>query len=74
MSTSPLGEPQLGRRGLTRRRGGEKGGDHEMALLWVMNLADGAHTLVDCAERSGLPFAAIRAAADALREAGLLQP
>lgn len=74
VSTSPFGEPQLGRRGLTRRRGGEKGGDHEMALLWVLNLADGGHSLVDCAERSGLAFPVIREAADALREVGLLTP
>jgi aminopeptidase-like protein len=72
VSTSQHGEPQLGRRGLTRRRGGEKGGDHEMALLWVLNLADGRYSLIDCAERSGLPFAVIREAADALREVGLL--
>lgn len=72
VSTSQHGEPQLGRRGLTRRRGGEKGGDHEMALLWVLNLADGRHSLVDCAERSGLAFPVIREAADALREVGLL--
>jgi aminopeptidase-like protein len=45
-----------------------------MALLWVLNLADGHHSLLDVAERAGIPFASIRAAADALIAAGLLEP
>ena len=32
----------------------------ESALLWVMNLADGQHTMLDVAERAGLPFAVVR--------------
>jgi len=43
-------------------------------LLWVLNLADGEHSLLDMAERAGLCFPAIRAAADALVGAGLLEP
>ncbi|MEZ5081532.1 MAG: DUF4910 domain-containing protein [Thermoleophilia bacterium] len=73
VSANPHGEPQLGRRGLTNRRGGEKGNQREMAMLWVLNLADGKHSLMDCAERSGLPFDVIRSAADDLRAAGLLR-
>ena len=38
-----------------------------MAMLWVLNLSDGEHSLLDIAERSGLPFATVRVAADALR-------
>jgi aminopeptidase-like protein len=45
-----------------------------MTLLWVLNLADGRHTLLDMAERAGQPFAAVRAAADAAVAAGLLVP
>jgi aminopeptidase-like protein len=45
-----------------------------MALLWVLNLADGRHSLLDTAERAGVPFAAIRAAADALLATNLLEP
>jgi aminopeptidase-like protein len=45
-----------------------------MALLWALNLADGHHSLLDMAERSGVPFAKIRAAADALVTAALLEP
>jgi aminopeptidase-like protein len=74
---SPKGEPQLGKRGLYRPIGGKKeagGGADQMALLWVLNLADGRHSLLDTAERAGMPFAAIRTAADALIEKELLAP
>ena len=76
LNLSPKGEPQLGKRGLYRPIGGQKeaGGFDGMALLWVLSLADGKHSLLDTAERAGMPFAAIRAAADALQETGLLAP
>ena len=43
-----------------------------MAMLWVLNLSDGGHSLLDVAGRSGLPFAVVADAADALCAAGLL--
>jgi aminopeptidase-like protein len=67
---SPKGEPQLGRRGLYGATGGAK--EREMALLWVLNQSDGEHDLLAIAERSALPFSAIRSAAAALEAAGLL--
>jgi aminopeptidase-like protein len=74
-SRNPKGEPQLGRRGLYTAMGGQRtAGYDQMALLWVLNLADGRHSLLDMAERAGLPFATIRAAADALAAAELLDP
>jgi len=74
-STMPYGEPQLGRRGLYDDAQGRPLPEGvRMALLWVLNLADGQHGLMDMTERSGLPFQAIRAAAARLREAGLLAP
>jgi hypothetical protein len=42
------------------------------ARLWVLNLSDGEHSLLDIAERSGQPFALIHEAAQTLRESGLL--
>jgi aminopeptidase-like protein len=66
-NTEPYGEPQLGRRGLYGGAGSDR-----MALLWVLNLSDGAHSLFDIAQRADLPFAAIAAAAAALAQAGLL--
>jgi aminopeptidase-like protein len=74
-SRNPKGEPQLGRRGLYASMGGQRSaGYDQMALLWVLNLADGRHSLLDMAERARLPFAAIRAAADALLSVDLLEP
>ncbi|MGA8555099.1 MAG: DUF4910 domain-containing protein [Candidatus Acidiferrales bacterium] len=73
-SSNPKGEPQLGRRGLYAAMGGQRAASsHQLALLWVLNLADGHHSLLEMAERAGLPFAAIRAAADALIAAELLE-
>jgi aminopeptidase-like protein len=70
----PKGEPQLGRRGLYKNTGGSSPAQLEMAMLWVLNFSDGAHSLLDIAERSALPFATIRSAATKLRDAGLLVP
>jgi aminopeptidase-like protein len=73
VSLNPKGEPQLGRRGLYRAIGGTKGGqDLEGAMLWVLNLADGEHTLLDISDRSGLPFSAVRQAAETLVSHALL--
>jgi aminopeptidase-like protein len=44
-----------------------------MALLWVLNLSDGEHDLLQIAERSGESFAEIRSAAEALQQSGLLK-
>jgi aminopeptidase-like protein len=72
-NTAPYGEPQLGRRGLYRSIGAAMNRQAvEMGLLWVLNLADGGHSLLDMAARSGLPFDSVAAAADALAGVGLL--
>jgi len=71
---SPKCEPQLGKRGLYHMIGGESdAGLNEMAMLWVLNLSDGRHSLLDIAERSGIRFESIQRAAQALREHHLLQ-
>jgi aminopeptidase-like protein len=70
----PKGEPQLGKRGLYRSVGGELDSQaREMAMLWVLNLSDGANSLLDIAERSGLAFDSVAAAAGALAEHGLIR-
>ncbi len=43
-------------------------------MLWVLNLSDGKHSLLDIAERSGSGFAIIKRAADVLLEHALLKP
>ena len=42
-----------------------------MTQLWVLKRSDGQRTLLDIAERSAMPCAAIGAAAGALVNAGL---
>jgi aminopeptidase-like protein len=71
LNQNPFCEPQLGRRNLYRPIGGDARG-MDMARLWVLNLCDGEHSLLDIAERSGLPFALIRDAADQLSQSALL--
>jgi aminopeptidase-like protein len=67
-SRCPKGEPQLGPRGLYH----DIAAYDRMTLLWVLNLADGSHSLLDIAERAKVPFARVRAAALALADANLL--
>ena len=69
----PFGEPQLGRRGLYGGLGGAGRKDREIAMLWVLNQSDGENSLLDIAERSGMPVDVVAEAAEALREAGLLE-
>ncbi|QNP67654.1 DUF4910 domain-containing protein [Streptomyces genisteinicus] len=74
VNLSPYGEPQLGRRGLYDALGGRSDAkEAQMAMLWVLSLADGEHGLLDVAERSGLPFDTVAAAAGALHGAGLVK-
>jgi aminopeptidase-like protein len=68
------GEPQLGKRGIYPLLGGTKNTTATlMALMWVLNLSDGSHSLLDIAERSGIPFDEVRASAEMLRKAKLLR-
>ncbi len=70
---SPKGEPQLGRRGLYGTIGGRSDAEQrQMAMLWVLNLSDTDHSLLDIADRSGLPFPLIAETAATLQDAGLL--
>lgn len=74
LNKNPKCEPQLGKRGLYRAIGGQTdGGINELALLWVLNLSDGNHTLLDIADRSGFKFDSINKAASALLEHDLLE-
>lgn len=66
-------------RAATRRRGlyGSIGGDKDapaknLAMLWVLNLADGKHTLLDIAQRARMPFSLIRETASRLAAHHLL--
>lgn len=69
---NPFCEPQLGKRDLYRSTGGESIADELNARLWVLNFSDSEHSLLDIADRSGLPFVTILDAAELLTKAGLL--
>ncbi|MFJ7210505.1 DUF4910 domain-containing protein [Amycolatopsis sp. NPDC098790] len=74
VNLSPYGEPQLGKRGLYDSLGGRSDAKQaQMAMLWVLNLSDGSHSLLDIAERAGLPFDIVDVAARALHDAGLVK-
>jgi aminopeptidase-like protein len=75
VNLNPYCEPQLGRRGLYDAVGGHHSPDSfRMALLWVLNQSDGDHSVLDIAERSGIPFDVVAHAASALVGAQLLAP
>jgi aminopeptidase-like protein len=74
INQNPKCEPQLGKRALYRPIGGQgDGGIDGLSMLWVLNLSDGHHSLLDIAERSGLSFSSIKMTADLLVARGLLE-
>jgi aminopeptidase-like protein len=74
LNQNPKCEPQLGRRGLYRNLAGQAAVKlNELALLWVLNLSDGSHSLLDISERSEMEFSVIKWASNALTECGLLR-
>jgi len=81
-STTPYGEPQLGKRNLYPSTGGainQQGaavstnhGELD-AITWLLFLADGEHDLLAISERSGLRFSVLQQVAGRLVEAGLVE-
>ena len=74
LNLKPFCEPKLGDYGLYNAIGGRSAGDFQMALLWLLNMSDGANSLLDIATRCNLPWEVIREAVRALCEVGLLKP
>lgn len=73
LNLQPYGEPQLGRRGLYGSLGGdERGRERELAMLWVLNLADGRRSVEEIARRSGLEADVFDAVVEALLDAELI--
>lgn len=73
INLKPKCEPQLGKRGLYKKVGGESDTqDYQMALLWILNLSDGKHSLDDISERSGLDLAILKKAVSELLKTDLL--
>ena len=74
LNRNPKCEPHLGKRGLYHAIGGvAPSPDTEMAMLWVLNLADGDHSLLDIADRASLTFNSVLSAAARLLDSGLLK-
>lgn len=69
----PKGEPRLGPRGLFRTTGGTDPGRLEHAYLWLLNQSDGGRSLLEIAERAGMPFDFVYQAACDLQKAGLVE-
>ncbi|MGM4919303.1 DUF4910 domain-containing protein [Tardiphaga sp. 813_E8_N1_3] len=69
----PMCEPKLGEYGLYSTIGGRSAGEYQLALLWILNMSDGATSLLDIAERSSLPWGTLKEAASALQSAGLVR-
>lgn len=72
LNLAPWGEPQLGRRGLYPRVGGHAVERKQRVMLWLLNQSDGQASLLDVAERAGIPYEEARDMAGTLVEAGLL--
>lgn len=73
-SLNPYCEPQLGKRGLYDAIGGQSDQKKlQMAMLWVLNLADGTHSLLDIAERAAYPFEIVYKISRILEERELLE-
>jgi aminopeptidase-like protein len=74
INKNPKCEPMLGKRGLYQKIGGRNDSkETQLAALWVLNMSDGNHDLLDIANRSGMSFKIIKKAADALVDCGLLK-
>lgn len=74
INQQPKCEPQLGKRGLYNAIGGEYDSKTmQMVLLWVLNLSDGDHSLLDISEQSGFKFEIISYISDILISNGLLK-
>lgn len=72
-NTAPYCEPQLGKRGLYGSTGGSHPKEREHAMLWVLSFSDAQHSILDISVKSGIGFNVVRAAADDLLAAGLLE-
>ena len=74
INLNPRGEPQLGKRGLYKLIGGQsRQKDYQMALLWILNLSDGNHSMLDIAVKSGIEFDLLLQGANNLLQVGLLK-
>jgi aminopeptidase-like protein len=74
VNRNPKCEPQLGKRKLYEGMEGQrKKAVDPLAMLWVLNMSDGDHSLLDIATLAQVPFNKIQAAARLLIKKNLLR-
>ena len=74
LNTHPKCEPQLGKRGLYGKIGGNYDSHtFQLAMLWVLNQSDGLNSLLDICKKSNMSFDLIRNVAHALANKNLLR-
>lgn len=71
-STYPRCEPYLAKRGISLSGDWPFGPSKEQPVLWLLNMADGSHSLLDISLRSGLDFNELWRAARMLYKHNLL--
>jgi len=72
LNLSPMGEPQLGKRGLYPSVGQASLDDYVKTMMWVLNLSDGEHDLISIAEKSRSRFETVVAVVKDLKSHDLL--
>jgi aminopeptidase-like protein len=74
INTMPDCEPQLGKRGLYPTLGSQKKTeDFVLAMMWILNLADGTNDLISISERSKIPVRQLIPVINKLIENGILK-
>jgi aminopeptidase-like protein len=74
MNLNPKCEPQLGKRGLYKAISGQADNkSREMAMLWLLNMSDGKHSLLDIAQKSSISIEMLKSVADILQQHELLK-
>jgi len=74
VNLNPNCEPQLGRREIYSTIGGIKESQpNKEAMLWILNMSDGNHTLLDISDMSNLEFSLIKNIANLLFSHNLLK-
>jgi aminopeptidase-like protein len=74
LNLNPKCELQLGKRGLYDAIGGTGGiRQKQLTMLWVLNLSDGKHSLLDISEKSNLEISLIKKVVDILLKHNLLK-
>lgn len=70
----PHCEPQLGKRNLYQSLGGRSDQQSmQQAMLWLLNMSDGQHSLLEITQRSTLPFSSMVEAAALLSEHSVIE-